>query len=415
MNKIEQGRPRANTKKPVPHNPNQRRKKKNTQDLILLIVIIAIVITVITLIVLGFNTLINGSSEAQENTENTSSTPSSVLGEYANLSSMEFAEAVSRNDVAPYLPTPTPSPAEENSIEGEEVGVFGSMVTVGDSGYEYYKYDQTTVESFISAVNSSIDKISTDVEITTMIIPSAIDIMLPLSFLEEYDDATSDQQKTITYINSEISDRALTLDIYPIMKAYCNQDIYMERDTIWTSLGAYYASTTWKSAKGFDIPLVTSYREGSAGEQTGYVTRYLGTSAVSEPEEVTYLISGYDLELTDPYDDESLGEEVSGTSIFADVTESSTKMNVFLGGTEAVKEITNNSNVNGGTIVIVGDSYSYQLAPFIAEDYYKTYLIDYTTYSSDLAAFVESVGATDLLYAFKINATISSSSISSID
>ena len=409
MNRIENQRDFANETQVI-NRKNIKRKKRNNKkkDIILIAIIMVIGVTILSFLFLGFKALI--SSVEPKELKDDSSFSSSVLGDYSNLNMLEFADEVSRRDVAPYLMLPNPSPAVAASIEGKNVGIYGAMLTVGDAGYEYYKFNQTTGDNFIKALNTSIEKMPPEVEIFTMIVPSSIDIMLPLSFLHEHASRTSDQEKSIKYFNHGISDKAIALDIYPMMKAYCNQNIYMKRHNSWTSLGAYYASTIWKSANGFEVPKISSYRKGTAGEMKGYISSFVGSKELSGLEVVEYYIPGSDLKITEYQNPDS-----AQSSIFTDVSKTNRKLNAFLGGKRALTEITNSTVTDNSTVVIVGDSLSYQLAPYIAENYKKTYLIDYTEYSGDLAEFVKTVSAEDVLYCFDIDVTLSDEKISQID
>ena len=63
------------------------------------------------------------------------------------------------------------------------------------------------------------------------------------------------------------------------------------------------------------------------------------------------------------------------------------KYPVFLDGNHAITEITN-SKAPEGTILLVKDSFSHSLAPFLAENYRKVILVDMRYYKlsvSDLA------------------------------
>ncbi len=395
-------------------NKNKKPNQPPIPDFAIVAVMIVVGIIVLVLLFLGVRALLAPAiSNLTENEDDIAPQPSSILGDYANIGSMNFTEEFSRHEIAPYLPTPTPTPVSPLSIEGQSISTYASMVTVGDAGFDYYKYDQTLVDRFVEKLNSSINKISDDVDIFTMIVPSAIDIMLPLSFLHEYADYTSDQPKAITYINSVISSDAIKLDITPILKAYCDKKLYFHTHDTWTSLGAYYASATWKSANGFDTPVITSYDKKTVPNFQGYISKFIYGDSATYSEDVDYYVPMSEMFLTDPTSDD---DEVKNL-VFPDSSGNGSyyKNEVFMGKSEAIKEITNYDKEGEGTVVIVGDAYMYQFAPYVAEDYHKTYVVDYRMYEGNLSDLVDTVGAEDLLYLFRIGATVSDSWISNID
>ncbi len=301
---------------------------------------------------------------------------------------------------------PAEPAAQEISIEGDAIEIYEGTAIVGNKAYSFYKFDNAKADSFVSAVNSSISKIDEEVNISTMIIPSAVDIMLPLSFLNQYTDETSDQDKTIEYLNKGIDSRAKKLNIYPYLKAHCDEKLYFYSDNRWTSLAAFYAYDVWAMTTGIERPVLSEYKENFEDGFLGALYSFYGLSAISTPETIEYYVPTAHL---------TMGEE--DESVFADVSElsSSEKYNVFLGGNRDITEIENQVRSDGATCVVVGDSFSNALVPYIAQNYQYTYFIDYRYYDGDLAAFVSEKEATELVYAFSITATNTDSLISEID
>lgn len=63
------------------------------------------------------------------------------------------------------------------------------------------------------------------------------------------------------------------------------------------------------------------------------------------------------------------------------------KYPVFIDGNHALTEITN-TNAKNGTILLIKDSFSHSLAPFLAENYSKVVLVDLRYYKESVSDLV---------------------------
>lgn len=64
------------------------------------------------------------------------------------------------------------------------------------------------------------------------------------------------------------------------------------------------------------------------------------------------------------------------------------KYPVFLDGNHALTEI-QNKNAKNGTIVVIKDSFSHSLAPFLAENYSKVVLVDLRYYKQSVSDLIK--------------------------
>lgn len=145
--------------------------------------------------------------------------------------------------------TPKPAAAQEKDISNATVTQYDSLLTVDGTAYEYYKFSGDNATATISAINSMAT--SLNVNTYAMMIPSGIDIMLPLSLLDELADVTSDQQKAESYILTSLDSSVKTIATYDQLKAYCDQDLYFNTDNHISGLCGYYIYQQWAAAKGF--------------------------------------------------------------------------------------------------------------------------------------------------------------------
>ncbi len=371
-------------------NPNKRppvRRRKRKPNIIPVIIMGVIGVIIIALLISGLQALFSLAGGAEEE----------VVATPTPIPSMAPTPSPRT--------TPIPQGATESDVSGLEPVEYQHMFIVGDGSFDIYKFNETVADSYIEAVNDAASDIPDDVNVYQMIIPNAMDIMLPLDFLNYYADVTSDQEKSIQYMYGGADEKIKNIEIYRILKAHCDEKLYYKTDSKWTGLAAYYAYNEWCYVKDFDNYSLSSYSEQTAEGYLGYNYHFSLNSAIEEPETIEVYVPSPSLTF-------STGSSVSNlveTEMFPDVSEldSRSKHQIYLGGSNDLGYIKNSSNENGKTCIIVGDSNVTTLAPFISQNYENLYIVDYRYYSGTLADLVSEVSAQDVLFATSIAATSS--------
>ena len=87
---------------------------------------------------------------------------------------------------------------------------------------------------------------------------------------------------------------------------------------------------------------------------------------------------------------------------FYDHIDEDDKYPVFLDGNHALTEITN-SNAKGGTLVMIKDSFSHCLAPFLAENYSKTIMVDMRYYKNSVSDLIKAENPEQVLVVYGID------------
>lgn len=343
-------------------------------------------VVVIALIIMGLKSLFTPKDGGQEQ--------NSILNSEISIAPTAAPTAT---------PSPSLAPAKEADITGKEIIQLGDVVIVGDAAYDYYKFNKDKADRFVAAVNKSAGELGDGVNSSIMLIPGAVDIMLPLSFLDENSDKTSDQEKAIKYLNKGLEAKLKPIELYPILKAHCNEKLYYKSDTRWTSLGAYYGYSQWASNQGFTPKDLKEYEKLSAENFLGNQYTYTAHSAISTPEIIEYYKPAAGLSM-------EYGEE-KGLSPFKDVSEedSDGKYNVFLGGSRGLTKLVNAGITDGSSCILVADSNGNSIAPYIAEHFQYTYMVDYRKYENKLSELVSETGAKNVSYCISITASSSDS------
>lgn len=228
---------------------------------------------------------------------------------------------------------------------------------------------------------------SIDTPTTVMLVPSTgyiVDDVLP-TFHDKYND-----DEDISKISSTLSkDKIGFVDLRERFKSeYKNgSQIYYKTDHHWTTKGAYTGYQELCKVLGI-TPI-----DDSTLKKDSYPDFY-GT---------TYSSSGFWLTPPDNIEiwnnpknsdrnisvkiTEDANIKTSGSMYFTDHLKEDDKYPVFIDGNHALTEITN-TNAKNGTILLIKDSFSHSLAPFLAENYSKVVLVDLRYYKESVSDLV---------------------------
>lgn len=226
-----------------------------------------------------------------------------------------------------------------------------------------------------------------DTPMTMMLVPSTgyvCDDVLPLIHNAYEDDAY------FADAAQKLSDGGVSfIDLRDSFKqAYRDgKQLYYKTDHHWTTEGAYLGYTAYCEQLGLT----------PAPRSTFMVERYNGFYGT------TYSSSGFWLNEADRIEvwnnpknsaenirvriTESDGTQTYDSMFFYDHLKENDKYPVFIDGNHALTEITN-KNAPGGTLLVVKDSFSHSMAPFLAENYSKVILVDMRYYKKPVSEIV---------------------------
>ena len=243
---------------------------------------------------------------------------------------------------------------------------------------------------------------SIDTPTTVMLVPSTgyiVDDVLP-TFHDKYND-----DEDISKISSTLSkDKIGFVDLRERFKSeYKNgSQLYYKTDHHWTTKGAYTGYQELCKALGI-TPI-----DDSTLKKDSYPDFY-GT---------TYSSSGFWLTPPDNIEiwnnpknsdrnisvkiTEGANVKTSGSMYFTDHLKEDDKYPVFIDGNHALTEITN-SNAKNGTILLIKDSFSHSLAPFLAENYSKVVLVDLRYYKESVSDLVSAYNPEQVVVLYGID------------
>ena len=177
---------------------------------------------------------------------------------------------------------------------------------------------------------------------------------------------------------------------------------YYHTDHHWTSMGAYLAYCAFAQTRGF-TPLPEN-----AFQKVAYPNFYGTTYAQSgywlTPPDTIELWENPELHVqVEIFDDGVEGSQKSDSVFFLENLEGEDQYTVFLNGNHSLVRITN-PQAAGGKLLILKDSFSHCLAPFLANHYQEIDLIDLRYYTqSAVSDLVQERGITEILACYGLD------------
>lgn len=244
--------------------------------------------------------------------------------------------------------------------------------------------------TYASALNRFHEELGDDVQIYTMIAPTAGEYYLPSNFA----DYNASHKKSVDSINSQLHEDIIAVDAISALAEHTDEDIYLRTDHHWQPLGAYYAAEAF--AKAADVP----FADISAYEKVvkdGYVgTMYSFTESVNilnDPEQFVFYKPSN--EYTTYYYDTAYNFDYE-FPLFIDMPVGSS-YSTFMGGDMKIVRIETDCS-NGRKLLIFKDSYGNAEIPFYTGSFEEIYVCDMRYFDLNAVEFIKEEGITDLLF-----------------
>ncbi len=384
----------SSARRPVRSSPyrkrNVRRKSGPPPILFLGIILIAIIILVVILVV-----KLGGGKEPGE------SSPASSLPSPVSNSALNSSSQLSSSEPASQLPATPPPERDVNGLATEQID---SILRVGNSGYEYYNFDEEIAKKYITAITGAGESLAGSATVYNMVIPTSMDIVLPEKFLKGIN--TSDQKKAIEYIYGSIgaiNPSVKTVPVFDALKLHNNEDLYFRTDHHWTQLGAYYAYAEFCKAKGVEAVALDQFDRKDYGDYLG--TFYAKDSALGdEPDQLIAYVPRANVALTITEQD---GNVLEDWPLIADGGTYGTDMKylIYIGGDQPYEEIENKDLNDGSACLVVKESFGNAFVPFLVNHYQYVYVVDYRYYEGNISSLCQEKKVNDVLFLNNISMT----------
>ncbi|MBE6963089.1 MAG: hypothetical protein E7443_00620 [Ruminococcaceae bacterium] len=208
--------------------------------------------------------------------------------------------------------------------------------------------------------------------------------------------------------NLTVSDKISQIDISAALKEHAGEQIYYRTDHHWTTLGAFYGANAILEALGKE-PLKESdfTPETAADDFNGTLYSQSGIHWL-QPDTIEFWVKEEGLTLSSWL----TGKEAIAPLYDRSYLEVKDKYSAFLGGNQPLCIIRNESlGEDAGKILLVRDSYSDALAPFLAQRYAEVHLVDLRYNRTPVSAYAAENGIDDVVILYSIQNFISDNNI----
>lgn len=270
----------------------------------------------------------------------------------------------------------------------ENNGVYYSGGTLIN---DYTAPHEAQLQENVSHINAL--AANTDVPVYLALIPSAAEVQsekLPAN-------APVDSQQQVIDSVYEATD-AETVDIYSALTSHSDEYIFYRTDHHWTTLGAFYAYETLCDSLGVQSSPLSSYERKTVSDSF-YGTAYSSSGFTwVEPDEIVTFVQPYEGLNIQNW---STGMAKDGVLYDESFLEKKDKYSYFFGGNTPLLEI--DTGNEGGTLLIIRDSYTDSLTPFFFENYSRICVMDLRYYRASLSQYIADQNVDSVLVCYSID------------
>lgn len=266
----------------------------------------------------------------------------------------------------------------------------GRLVLYNGYIMEMFAKNEAAQDKYAESLNAIREAIPDDIRMYSVLVPTALEFSAPA-----YSSAQDSQKEAIEYVNSKFKG-IFPVDVYSALLASKSNSLYFKTDHHWTTDGAYVAYNKYMEMSGGPVAAQTDFTRKENGEFYGSL--YLkAKSQLTEQEQDA--IFYYDI--TEKNDisikmraEDNVTEYGVGAPMF---NTDKNNYNLFFGGDNPLMEITNNSNPDGKTVVVIKDSYANAFIPWLVASSWRVIVIDPRSFGGSLTEEIEHYQADEVL------------------
>ncbi|NBI66430.1 hypothetical protein D1646_06305 [Pseudoflavonifractor sp. 60] len=190
---------------------------------------------------------------------------------------------------------------------------------------------------------------------------------------------------------------AFTIDLYNALAPHSGEDIYYRTDHHWTSLGAFYGANAMFQAMGLEPLNLSDYQKTTVTDQ--FYGTLFSSSGVRwlPPDQIDTYVPDDGIQVTSWFQ----GAPVEGGLYVDSYLEVKDKYSYFLGGNQPLC-VVEKEDSDGPRVLLIRDSYSDSLTPFLTERFSEIHLFDLRYNLSSIQKYVEEnpIDTVIVLYSF---------------
>lgn len=294
------------------------------------------------------------------------------------------------------VPVTTLPDSKEPAAEGE---ISDGIVVVNGRGIMLYGGANGMDKSYAQCMANYRKELGKDVNIWSMVIPTAVSFYMP----ENYLSLTASEKKDLDSIAKQLKD-VTPVDVYTPLLAHKAEPIYARTDHHWQSLGAFYAAEAFAEQAGVPFAPIEEYEKNTIRGYVGTLYGYTKSSELlNDPENFVYYRPKADIDgklKVTKYNE--WFSEPTEYSLLNDPTKMDKSQMYLTYGTDELITHVETGVKNGRTLVVFKDSYGNALLPFLTSSFENIYMCDIRYFKPNAMYFCQQQEATDVLFAMSI-------------
>ena len=252
---------------------------------------------------------------------------------------------------------------------------------------------ETPAEGMVHKNLGYVDRLvgKTDANVVLGLIPSAAEI-----WKEKLPAGAESWDQTALLAQSGV-------DFQSTLSAHGDEPIFYRTDHHWTTLGAFYGANALLEALGKEPIKEDSFTPETASDSfNGTLYSQSGIHWL-EPDTMEFWVAEEGLTVTSW----RTGKEEAASLYDRTYLEKKDKYSSFLGGNQPLCVIKNEAVTDGSKLLLVRDSYSDALAPFLAQRFSEVHLLDLRYYRAPVSAYAAENGIGDIAVVYSVQNFIS--------
>ena len=261
--------------------------------------------------------------------------------------------------------------------------------------------ENSVLDSNMSALNTLVG--NTDAKVYFALIPDKSDLYASLLPKNAPNDS---EKEVIDYCYGQSN--ATNVDMYSALSAHKDEYIFYRTDHHWTSLGAYYGLSALAESMGLPCPALDSYTDRHVVSEEFYGTTW-SSSGFSwvDPDTMEIFVNAPEGLKVTSYPQ---GSPVEGKLYDFSFLEKKDKYSMFMGG-NCPMHVIEAGNEDKPSLLILRDSYTDSLIPFLLDDFSEIHVLDLRYYRASLKAYIEQNDFDNVLVCYSVSNFCSDSNI----
>lgn len=253
--------------------------------------------------------------------------------------------------------------------------------------------ENSVLDSNMSALNTLVE--NTDADVYFALIPDKSDLYASLLPKNAPNDS---EKEVIDYCYGQSN--ATNVDMYSALSAHTDEYIFYRTDHHWTSLGAYYGLSALAESMGLPCPALDSYTDRHVVSEEFYGTTW-SSSGFSwvDPDTMEIFVNAPEGLKVTSYPQ---GSPVEGKLYDFSFLEKKDKYSMFMGG-NCPMHVIETGNEDKPSLLILRDSYTDSLIPFLLDDFSEIHVLDLRYYRASLKAYIEQNDFDNVLVCYSVS------------